>query len=117
MNAGGVMADTRYYIINASCNDTLRTIGSEIWIFSDDLVESINNVKLPLSFSENDSVTIELLSISKAMYDYYYKLAYELLNLNLSNISYRTNLPQLFQPDALGYFQVSAVSRGSIVMK
>ncbi len=117
MNAGGVMPDTRYYIINASCNDTLKTIGSEIWIFGDDLVENINNIKLPLSFEENDSVTIELLSISKAMYDYYYKLAYEVLNLDLSNISYRTNLPQLFQPAAQGYFQVSAVSRKSIVVK
>lgn len=117
MNAGEVMHDTRYYSINASCNDTLKTIGGEIWIFSDDLVESINNIKLPLSFAKNDSVTIELFSLSKTMYDYYYKLAYEVLNLNLSNISYRTNLPRLFQPDALGYFQVSAVSRKAIVIK
>jgi hypothetical protein len=117
MNAGEVMDDTRYYIINASCNDTLKTIGGEIWIFSDDLVESINNVKLPLPFVESDSVTIELFSLSKDMYDYYYKLAYEVLNLDLSNISYRTNLPQLFQPAALGYFQVSAVSRKAIVIK
>lgn len=117
MNAGGVMEDTRYYLINASCNDTLKTIGSEIWTFGDDLVKNINNIKLPLSFEENDSVTIELQSISKTIYDYYYKLAYEVLNLDLSNISYRTNLPQLFQPTALGYFQVSAVSRRSIIMK
>lgn len=117
MNAGEVMHDTRYYSINASCNDTLKTIGGEIWIFSDDLVESINNIKLPLSFAGNDSVTIELFSLSKAMYDYYYKLAYEVLNLDLSNISYRTNLPKLFQPAALGYFQVSAVSRKAIVIK
>ncbi|MBN1145464.1 MAG: DUF4249 domain-containing protein [Bacteroidales bacterium] len=117
MNAGRVMDDTRYYIIDASRNDTLKTNGSEIWIFSDNLVESINNIKLPLSFTENDSVTIELYSISKTMYDYYYKLAYEVLNLNLSNISYRTNLPQLFHPAALGYFQVSAVSRKAIVIK
>ena len=117
MNAGEVMYDTRYYSINASCNDTLKTIGGEIWIFSDDLVESINNVKLPLSFAENDSVTIELFSLSKAMYDYYYKLAYEVLNLDLSNISYRTNLPHLFQPAAQGYFQVSAVSRKAMVIK
>ncbi|MFO7370497.1 MAG: DUF4249 domain-containing protein [Bacteroidales bacterium] len=117
MNAGEVMDDTRYYIINASCNDTLKTIGSEIWIFNDDMAESINKTKLPLSFNEGDSVTIELFSLSKAMYDYYYKLAYEVLNLDLSNISYRTNLPQLFQPAALGYFQVSAVSRKAIVTK
>ncbi len=117
MNAGEVMRDTRYYSINASRNDTLKTIGGEIWIFSDDLVESINNVKLPLSFAAKDSVTIELLSLSKAMYDYYYKLAYEVLYLDLSNISYRTNLPVLFQPAALGYFQVSAVSRRSMVVK
>ncbi len=117
MNAGSVDEVTRYYFINASCNDTLKTIGSEIWMFSDDLVENINNIKLPLSFTEKDSITIELYSISKDMYDYYYKLAYEVLNLDLSNISYRTNLPQLFQPATLGYFQVSAVSRRSIVMK
>ncbi len=117
LNAGESMYDTRYYIINASCNDTLRTIGGEMWMFSDDLVESINNIKMPLTFAEGDSVTIELFTLSKAMYDYYYKLAYEVLNLDLSNISYRTNLPQLFQPNALGYFQVSAVSRKSIVVK
>ncbi|MBN2813208.1 MAG: DUF4249 domain-containing protein [Bacteroidales bacterium] len=117
MNAGPAnQEDTHYYQINFTCNDTLKTLGSELWLFSDLYAERIDNLKLPVPLSENDSVAVELLSLSAGMYDYYYKLAYEVLNLNLSNISYRTNLPSLFEPKALGYFQVSAVSRKTIVV-
>jgi hypothetical protein len=117
MNAGPANKKTSYYLINAFCNDTLKTTGSEIWIFNDDLVDDLNDIKLPMAFSKNDTVTIELYSLSKAMFDYHYKLAYEVLNLNLSNISYRTNPPQLFTPRALGYFQVSAVSRKEMIIR
>lgn len=118
MNAGPANPDDiHYYQINFSLNDTLKTSGSELWLFRDLYAEKIDNLKLPVPLSKNDSVAVELLSLSAGMYDYYYKLAYEVLNLNLSNISYRTNLPSLFEPGALGYFQVSAVSRKTIVVE
>jgi hypothetical protein len=118
INAGSAnREDTHYYQINFTCNDTLKTVGSELWLFSDLYAERIDNLKLPVPLSENDSVTVELLSLSADMYNYYYKLIYEVLNLNLSNISYRTNLPFLFEPAALGYFQVSSVSRKTIVIE
>jgi hypothetical protein len=109
--------DTRYYLINLIHNNTLVTLGSELWIFNDKYVENINGIKLQHLFNENDTVVMELCSLSKDMFDYYFKLAFEVLGLNLSNISYRANLPQMFQPAALGYFQVSAISRREIVVK
>jgi hypothetical protein len=108
--------DTRYYLINLTRNKEILTHGSEIWIFNDKYTSSINGLELPEACQKNDTIRVELYSLSKSMYDYYFKLSYEVFSLNLSNISYRANLPQLFKPEALGYFQISSVSRQEIII-
>jgi hypothetical protein len=110
-------SDTRYYVINAYRNQELLTHGSELWIFNDKYVQTVNNLKLPTACHVNDTMHIELCSLSRDMFDYYRIMYAEMFSVDISNISYRTNLPQLFEPAALGYFQVSAVSRRAIVIK
>jgi hypothetical protein len=109
--------DTRYYMLDMTKNEELITYGSEIWIFRDSYTDSINGIKFPIAFQKGDTVIIGLSSLSNSMFDYYFKLSYEVFTINLSNISYRCNLPMMFDPKAMGYFQVSCTDRKEIIIK
>jgi hypothetical protein len=118
MDAGITDPDVvHYYLINAKRNDTLITKGSEIWMINDKYTYSLNKIPIPYIFKESDTVSIELHSISKEMFDYYYFLGIEIFAVNFMNMGYANNPKSMFEPDALGYFQLSAVSRKGLRIK
>jgi hypothetical protein len=117
-NAGSAdPASTRYYQLNISRNDTLLTGDSNIAVFNDQYLTSLHTLRLPYFYSLNDTVDIELFSISKPMYDYFLAISINIFNLNFINSGYQTNLPQMFGKSVLGYFQVSAVNRERIIIR
>lgn len=116
-NAGAVDPTiTKYYQINIYRNDSLLTGGTNIAIFNDKFLNALNEIKLPFTYSRNDTVLLELFSLSKEMYSYYEALTINIFSLDFINIGYRTNPPQIFNKLALGYFQVSAVDRKKIII-
>ncbi len=118
INAGAVDPTvTRYYQINLYKNDSLLTGGTNIAVFNDKYLSALRAINLPYAFSKNDTVTLELYSLSKAMFSYYESLTINVFSLNFVNSGYRTNPPQMFSKFAAGYFQVSAVDKKQIVIR
>jgi len=107
----------KYYQTNFYKNDSLVTKGRTMAFFSDKYLISYADLNIPFSYAANDTIKLELLSISKEMYLYYNSLFYNLLRDNISSIGYQTNPPNMFNKPALGYFQVSAKDEKTIVIK
>jgi hypothetical protein len=107
---------TGYYLFDVDTNGSRITHGSELYIFEDKYVKEIRGLSITIPLQEYDTMAITLYSLSKELFDYYFKLGYQVFSLDLSHISYQTNLPPLFEPWTPGYFQVSAVSRKEIVI-
>ncbi len=115
----GGMADPgniRYYLFDLHKNGELLTRGSDILLFYDKYMPEFKGVEMPYAFAKSDTVKVELLSLSKPMFDYYYLLGNEMFSINFTNFGYSANPPVMFSPRALGYFQVSAVSAKTIII-
>jgi hypothetical protein len=106
-----------YYQVNIIKNGQLLNKGDEIAIFNDKYLKSIKEIDASYTFSQNDTVTIELLSLSQGMYDYYYSLFNNLFFLNMNSLGYKANPPQMFSNNALGYFQISAIDSKKIIIR
>jgi hypothetical protein len=76
----------------------------------------MEDIKLQYALRLNDTVTIELYSISQKVYNFYDQLN-RLVFLNYSSIGYMENPPNMFDHYAMGYFQISAVEKKSIVVR
>jgi len=107
---------TEYYLVDVDTNGSRITHGSELYLFDDKYMDEIRGLRISIPLQEYDTMAITLYSLSKELFDYYFKLGYQVFSLDLSHISYQTNLPRLFEPWTPGYFQVSAVSRKEIVI-
>ena len=118
LNTGFVdPAVTRYYQVNIYENDSLLTRDKQLAFFSDKFLSESASLKIPYEFLENDTVKIELLSLSKEMYTYYNTLNTNILNEGLVDIGYQTNPPCMFNKSALGYFQISQKDEKTIVIR
>ncbi len=109
--------NTKYYMVDLDSNSIRITQGSRLFLYEDRYLEYIKGIFVPVPLKLNDTATITAYSLSREMFDYYYKLGYHVFEMDLSSISYQTNLPQMFSPKALGYFQVSSVRRRKITIK
>lgn len=117
INAGQVdPAQVKYYLVQLYKNDTLVTTGNQIWSFHDKYMMNLNDIELPENLRRGDTVDLELQTITKSMYDYYYLFSHNIFSEGLTDQNYRTNPPEMFDKNVLGYFQVSAVSRKRIVI-
>lgn len=112
--------DTKdYYMFKFYTNDTLTyNSPNDIYVTSDDaLGESINGFPSPVQFAANDTARMELYSLSRNGYIYYS----DLTNLLFSDggmfgpvpANPRSNISN----GALGFFQVSAVTSASRIIK
>lgn len=110
-------AKTRYYMLDLDSNGVRITQGSRLVIYEDKYMDYIKGIFVPIPLNLNDTATLIAYSLSKDMFDYYYKLGYQVFEMDLSTISYQSNLPQMFFPKALGYFQVSSVRKRKIIIK
>ena len=118
INAGDINFEkTGYYLVNAFRNGKCISTGSDLWVFDDKHLNDLNSINIPYTFRKNDTVTVELNSISKEMYDYYYVLVDQFFVLNYQNIWYKTNPPLMFDGSAMGYFQVSSVSSKTVIVR
>lgn len=107
---------TGYYLVDVDTNGSRITHGSELYIFQDNYVDQLKGLSINIPLQVNDTMDIRLYTLSKELFDYYFKLSYQVFSLDLSHISYQTNLPALFEPWTPGYFQVSAVIRKEVVI-
>jgi hypothetical protein len=109
--------EKNFYLFQFYKNDTLTFLNDTDIYYSDDelLAEKIDGVPSPVFFGINDKVRVEAFSLSRVGYVYYYDL-WSLLNNDAGGMfgpipsSPRTNLSN----GALGFFQVSAMSKAEI---
>lgn len=104
-------------MLDLDSNGVRITQGSRLVIYEDKYMDYIKGIFVPIPLNLNDTATLIAYSLSKDMFDYYYKLGYQVFEMDLSTISYQSNLPQMFFPKALGYFQVSSVRKRKIIIK
>lgn len=105
--------ETNYYLFKFYRNDSLKFYSENDIYYSDDkfLAENIDGVATPVYYGTNDTGKVEAYSLSRVGYVYYNDLS-SLLNNDAGGMfgsvpaSPRTNLSN----DALGFFQVSAVT-------
>ena len=105
-----------FFLFKFFANDTLQFDNETDIYFSDDelLAENLDGVPAPVYFRHGDKVRVEIYSMSREGYVYHSDL-FTLLNNDSGMFSPipaspRTNLSN----DALGFFQVSAVTVGEI---
>ena len=110
-------AQTKYYMLDLDSNGVRITQGSRLLIYEDKYMDYIRGIFVPIPLSLNDTAVLVAYSLSREMFDYYYKLGYQVFEMDLGTISYQSNLPQMFFPKAYGYFQVSAVRKRTVIIK
>jgi hypothetical protein len=106
-----------YYLVDTWKNGNYLTNGSNILLFSDQYQTTLYDLKMPFTFSANDTIDVELSLISKEMFDYYLFIGSKLFSVNISSIGYISNPKVQFSPEALGYFQVSQATKKRIIIK
>ncbi|MFO7655715.1 MAG: DUF4249 family protein [Bacteroidales bacterium] len=109
--------EINYYQFNIFKNNNLYTNGNRLWVFNDKYNKEIKDLNLPVAFEKGDTIIVELLSLSKELYEYYFALTNQVFNTSIVNIGYNSNLPMLFNPIAMGYFQVSSVNRRTLIIE
>lgn len=108
---------TKYYKLDVIHNDSLFGGYSDLLLINDAYVTDVLEYLVPYVFQEGDSVNIYLHTITASMNKYYYELNKQSSNA-FSNIQPPLiNPPSNFTNHALGYFQVSAVTPISIVIR
>ncbi len=109
--------ETSYYKLEVSKNDSLFNSYNDLIIFEDAYIKDTIQYLVPYAFHINDTVHIDLNVISAEMYRYYYDLSKQTTN-TFSNIQPpMLNPPSNIGSDALGYFQVSPITRLDFVIK
>lgn len=112
-----VIEQSKYYQIHLYKNGQLTTVGSQIIIFSDFAIQFLDEMELPIPFSKNDTVDVELYSLNENTFYYYLDIYNNILfNINF-DLEHKTNPPSQFTPTALGYFQLSAISRERVIIR
>jgi hypothetical protein len=107
----------KYYQIQIYRNNKLFTSGNNFLLLSDLAASSLDGIEIEYGFTKNDTLDVELYSLTREMFYYYvYVFNYILYNGNIG-LDFKTNPPIHFVPKALGYFQISALSRKSIIMR
>lgn len=112
--------DTRdYYLFKCFRNDSVKYMNETDVYFSDDelIGESIDGVSLPVYYGVGDMARIEVYSLTRDAFVFYRDLQ-KLLNndgglFGTPPANPRTNL----SGDALGFFQVSAIQSGEILIE
>jgi hypothetical protein len=112
--------DTKdYYLFKCFRNDTLKYANENDIYFSDDelIGENIEGVPLPLLYAQNDLAGVEVYSLTRAAFIYYRDLQKLLTNdgglFGTPPANPRTNI----SGGALGFFQVSAIQEGEILIE
>jgi len=111
--------ETNFYLFKFFRNDSVKYYDDTDIYYSDDkfLAEDIDGVPSPVYYGIHDTGSVEAFSISRVGYVYYNDL-FNLLNNDAGGMfgsvpaSPRTNLSN----DALGFFQVSAVSDSEVIV-
>jgi hypothetical protein len=112
--------DTKdYYLFKCFRNDSLKYANENDIYYSDDelIGENIDGVPLPLLYAQNDLAGVEVYSLTRAAFIYYRDLQKLLTNdgglFGTPPANPRTNI----SGGALGFFQVSAIQRGEILIE
>ncbi len=109
-------ADLNFYRIRSTVNGIPRSEGAKLLVIEDRYSVGAYFM-LPIftdSYEKNDSVDVELVSISHAMFDYFNTLA---LLVDGSGSPAPTNPSSNWSGGALGYFGAFSVSKQTIVVK
>lgn len=111
-----VPGNAKFYQIKIIRNNVEITKEGSFAIITDKYDKSMDDLKLQYAFKLNDTVKIELYSISQKVYNFYDQLN-RIVFSSYSSIGYMENPPCLFNNYAMGYFQVSAVDKKIIVIR
>jgi hypothetical protein len=107
----------KYYQIQVFKNHQLITTGNNTLLLSDMATLSLNGVEPDIGFAKNDTVDVELYSLTEDMF-YYYAYIFNTILFNSNyDLEFKTNPPIQFSPKALGYFQLSDLSWKSIIIR
>jgi len=106
-----------YYLFEFYKNDTLQNDDEEFYVADDfALAESIMGLEAPFNYSYQDTVRVDMLSLSRRGYLFYFDLANVINNdggmFSPAPANPRTNISN----GGLGLFQVSAVSTETIII-
>jgi hypothetical protein len=116
--AGPTDPDTpRYYQIQIYKNNQLITTGKETLLVSDFGTSSLDGFELNIGFARYDTLDVELYSLTEDMFYYYLYIFNSILFNTNYDLEYKTNPPICFTPKALGYFQLSDLSRKRIIIR
>lgn len=107
-----------YYRLKYFVNNQAASEGGEITIYSDQL---FNGKEIGLSqrstvFNENDTLTVELQSIDKSVYDYFSTLE-SISGKIMQQTASPTNPISNFNNGALGYFSAYTFDRKKVIVK
>jgi hypothetical protein len=109
--------DPKYYLVHIYKNRHLITTGNNTLLISDLSTLSLDGVEPDIDFARNDTVDVELYSLTEDMFYYYTYIFNTILFNNNYNLEFKTNPPIQFNPKALGYFQLSDLSRKSLILR
>jgi hypothetical protein len=108
---------TSYYKLEVAKNDSLFNGYNDLIIFEDTYAIENFEYLIPYAFQGNDTVTIDLHKISSEMYKYFYELNKQTNNTFRYIQAPMQNPPSNLSNNALGYFQVSAITRLNILIE
>jgi hypothetical protein len=109
-----------FYLFKFYRNDTIERFDTNTGIFySDDigLGEEINDLSGPILYSEQDTARMEMFSLTPTAFKYYFDLD-QLINSDGGMFSGIPANPasNIDGSDAIGFFQVSAISAEEIIV-
>ena len=110
------LADINFYRIKSTVNGIPRSTGDKLLVL-EDRFSAGSYIQLPIftdTYELNDSVDVELVSMSHAMFDYFTTLA---LLVDGSGSAAPTNPSGNWSGGALGYFGAFSVSKKSILVR
>ncbi|MBI9068737.1 MAG: DUF4249 domain-containing protein [Salinivirgaceae bacterium] len=105
-----------YYKLDVSVNDSLFDDYSDLLIYDDAYIEGSFEIRVPYAFNIDDTVHINIQSITKSMYNYYYDLSRHYTNLLSTLQPPIQNPPSNISNQPIGYFQVSSIVQISEVV-
>lgn len=108
---------SNYYRIKIFENDTLKNEPEDLIIFDDRLIDgqSLEITLRGVIFEQNDSVSVQLISLDKSAFEYYDTFQ-ELININPGSAA-PANPTSNISNGALGYFSVWSSDERTIVIE
>ena len=106
-----------YYKWNLYQGDSLMNGREFLFFGSDEFTNSLNGLEITHAFEVGDSITWEIESITRQVYEYYLQLNIILNNDGIITHFRNINPPSNFDPPVLGVFQASAVSSKSLIIE